>query len=59
MPQYNFPGVKPGESWCLGGYAFLKAIQDGMAPQIFIHATHERILELVDLETLKKYAIDL
>ena len=59
MPQYNFPGVKPGESWCLGGYAFLKAIKDGMAPQIFIHATHERMLELIDLETLKQYAIDL
>jgi len=59
MPQYNFAGVKPGESWCLGGYSFLKAIEDGMAPDIFIHATHERMLELVDLETLKKYAIDL
>jgi len=59
MPQYNFAGVKPGESWCLGGYSFLKAIHDGMAPKIFIHATHERMLELVDLETLKKYAIDL
>ncbi len=59
MPQYNFVGVKAGESWCLGGYSFVKAIKDGMAPQIFLHATHERILELVDLETLKKYAVDL
>jgi uncharacterized protein (DUF2237 family) len=59
MPEYNFAGVKAGESWCLGGYAFLKAHQDGMAPPIFIHATHKRILELVDLETLKSYAIDL
>ncbi|HEY9189691.1 MAG TPA: DUF2237 family protein, partial [Sulfurovum sp.] len=36
-----------------------KAVQDGMAPQIFIHATHQKMLELIDLETLKKYAIDL
>ena len=59
MPQYNFAGVKPGQSWCLGGHSFVKAIQDGMAPQIFIHSTHQRMLELIDLETLKKYALDL
>lgn len=59
MPQYTFAGVKPGESWCLGGHSFVRAVQDGMAPQIFIHATHIKILELIDLETLKKYAIDL
>jgi uncharacterized protein (DUF2237 family) len=59
MPQYNFAGVKPGQSWCLGGHAFVKAVHDGMAPNIFIHATHKKMLELIDLETLKKYAIDL
>ncbi len=59
LPQYNFPGVKPGESWCLGGYSFLKAIEDGMAPKIFLHSTHERILDLVDFDTLKQYAIDI
>lgn len=59
VPEYNFPGVKPGESWCLGGYSFVKAHQEGKAPKIFIHSTHERILELIDLETLKSYAIDL
>jgi uncharacterized protein (DUF2237 family) len=59
MPQYDFAGVQPGQSWCLGGYAFLKAHLDGEAPKIFIHATHQRILDLIDLETLKRYAIDL
>ena len=59
MPQYNFEGVKPGQSWCLSGPRWVQALQDGMAPKIFIHATHERMLELVPLETLKKYAIDL
>ena len=58
-PEFNFVGVEAGSSWCLGGYAFLKAIKDNMAPQIFIHATHERMLELIDLDSLKKYAIDL
>ncbi len=59
MPQYHFEGVKPGESWCLSGPRWVQALRDGMAPKIFIHATHERMLELVDLETLKAYAIDL
>lgn len=58
MPQYNFPGVKPGESWCLSGPRFAQAIKDGMAPKIFIHSTHQAILQLVDLETLKACAID-
>ncbi|MFT7878931.1 MAG: DUF2237 domain-containing protein [Sulfurimonas sp.] len=59
IPEYQFAGVKPGQSWCLSGPRFIQALRDGMAPNIFIHATHERMLELVDLETLKKYAIDL
>jgi len=59
MPQYNFPGVKPGESWCLSGPRFVQAVKDGKAPQIFIHSTHKAILQLIDLETLKKYALDL
>lgn len=59
MPQYNFPGVKPGQSWCLSGPRFAQAVKDGMPPKIFIHSTHQAILQLVDLETLKSCAIDL
>lgn len=59
MPQYNFAGVKAGQSWCLSGPRFVQAHNDGMAPHIFIHATHQRMLELIDLEILKAYAIDL
>ena len=59
MPQYTFPGVKPGQSWCLSGPRFVQAVKDGQAPQIFIHATHMKMLELIDLDTLKSYAIDL
>jgi uncharacterized protein (DUF2237 family) len=59
MPQYNFPGVKAGESWCLSGPRFAQAIKDGVPPKIFIHSTHQAILQLVDLETLKACAIDL
>lgn len=59
MPQWNFAGVKAGESWCLSGHRFVQALSDGMAPRIFIHATHERMLEFVDLDILKEYAMDL
>ena len=59
MPQYNFDGVKPGQSWCLSGPRFAQAVKDGKAPGIFIHATHRAMLGLVDLDTLKKHALDL
>lgn len=59
MPQYNFTGVKAGESWCLSGPRFVQAHQDSMAPQIFIHSTHQAMSQLIDLETLKSYALDL
>ena len=59
VSQYNFPGVKPGQSWCLSGPRFAQAVKDGMPPKIFIHSTHQAILQLVDLETLKECAIDL
>ena len=59
MPQYNFVGVKSGESWCLSGPRFVQAVQDDQAPGIFIHSTHQAMLELTNLETLKKYALDL
>jgi uncharacterized protein (DUF2237 family) len=56
---YNFPGVKAGQSWCLSGPWFLQSLKDGMAPKIFLHSTHERMLELVDLEVLKEFALDI
>jgi len=59
MQKYNFKGVKAGQSWCLSGPRFVQALKDGAAPKIFIHSTHQAILQLVDLETLKKCAIDL
>ena len=59
IPALNFEGVKPGQSWCLSGLRWLEALKDGRAPQIFLYATHERMLELVSLEVLKEYALDL
>ncbi|MCH9740051.1 MAG: DUF2237 domain-containing protein [Epsilonproteobacteria bacterium] len=59
LPQYGFEGIKAGDSWCLAAGNFIRAMKDGMAPKIFLHSTHQAILEYISLDTLKKYAIDL
>jgi len=59
MPQYGFEGVKAGDSWCLAVGNFMRAVKQGVAPQIFLHSTHQAILEVISLETLKEYALDL
>ncbi|TNE48861.1 MAG: DUF2237 domain-containing protein [Deltaproteobacteria bacterium] len=58
-PQYNFPGLKPGDRWCLCASRWVEAHKAGLAPKLFINATHERVLDFVDVDTLLKYAIDL
>lgn len=58
-PQYNFPGLKSGDQWCLCAARFLQAHHEGAAPQIKLAATHRRTLAIVPLEILKLYAIDL
>lgn len=58
MPQYAFPGLKEGDKWCLVAMRWQQALQDGMAPNVLLAATHEAALEYVKLEDLKKYAVD-
>ncbi len=58
MPQYGFAGVKDGDKWCLARGNFLRAIAHGKAPKVFLEATHIAILEDIDLETLKSYAVE-
>jgi uncharacterized protein (DUF2237 family) len=59
MPQYNFPGLQPGDSWCLCAARWLEASESNMAPRVHLKRTHIRTLEIVPLELLKKYAVDL
>jgi len=59
LPQYGFKGIEAGDSWCLAVGNFMKALKHGKAPKIFLHSTHQAILDIIDLETLKKYALDL
>lgn len=58
MPEYAFPGLQPGDRWCLVALRWLEALEAGMAPRIVLTATHQSVLEYVELDVLKKYAID-
>ncbi len=58
-PEYEFPGLKPGDRWCLCALRWKEAYDSGFAPPVVLAATHESVLEVVPLGDLKKYAIDL
>ncbi|RHZ99464.1 DUF2237 domain-containing protein [Cereibacter sphaeroides] len=58
-PEFGFRGLKPGDRWCVCAGRFLQAHEEGAAPQVRLGATHRRTLDVVPLEVLKLYAIDL
>jgi len=55
-PEYGFPGLKAGDSWCLCASRLLQAHDEGCAPQVNLHATHVRALEIVSIDVLRAYA---
>ena len=59
MPDFGFPGLKPGDRWCLCAARWREALRAGMAPSVVLTGTHERTLDYVTLEELKKFALDL
>ena len=59
MPDFGFPGLKPGDRWCLCAARWKEALDAGKAPRVVLGATHEATLEFVPLEDLKRYAIDI
>ncbi len=58
MPLANFPGLNPGDRWCLCAGRWLEAYQAGAAPKVDLAATHEETLAVIDLETLKGFAVE-
>ncbi len=56
MPYWNFPGLKPGDKWCLCISRWLEAERAGKAPFIVLEATHEKSLRYTSLEKLQEYA---
>jgi uncharacterized protein len=59
VPAFRFPGLKPGDRWCLCAARWQEALLAGMAPPVALAATHERALEVVSLGDLKRHALDL
>lgn len=58
-PAFGFPGLKPGDRWCLCAARWQEALEAGAAPRVALRATHERVLDLVRLADLKAHALDL
>ncbi|WP_269533576.1 DUF2237 family protein [Chitinimonas sp. BJYL2] len=55
-PEFDFPGLKPGDRWCVCAVRWVEALRAGAAPKLVLASTHEDFLELVSLETLVDYA---
>jgi len=58
MPMYEFPGLNPGDRWCVTAGNWLKAHNDGAASFVVLASTHERTLDVVPLEVLREHAVD-
>jgi uncharacterized protein len=58
VPAFNFPGLKPGDRWCLCAPRWKEALDAGVAPPVMLSATHASALEYVSLDELKQHALD-
>jgi uncharacterized protein len=58
MPVYGFPGLVPGDRWCVTAVNWLRAYEDGSAAYVVLASTNERALDLVPLEALRENAVD-
>ncbi len=56
-PEFRFPGLVPGDQWCLCAGRFRQAAEEGAAPQVHLAATHRKALEIVPMEMLEAHAI--
>jgi uncharacterized protein (DUF2237 family) len=59
MPAYDFPGLKPGDRWCLCASRWKEALDAGVAPPVVLSATHASALEYVSMAELEQHALDL
>jgi len=58
MPEYRFPGLVPGDRWCVTAVNWLQAWRDGAAAPVVLASTNERTLEVVPLDALRAMAVD-
>jgi len=59
IPEYGFPGLTPGDRWCLCAARWEEARRAGMAPHVLLEATHLAALQVCSLDDLKAHALDL
>ena len=57
-PEYGFPGLRPGDRWCVVAVRWLQAYQAGAAAGVVLAATNERALDIVPIEALRQHAVD-
>lgn len=58
VPELGFPGLRPGDRWCLCAARWRQALEAGVAPPVVLSATHESTLEVVPLEELTRHGLD-
>jgi uncharacterized protein (DUF2237 family) len=58
VPAFRFPGLSPGDRWCVTAPNWLRAHQDGVAAPVVLAATHEKTLDLIPLAILRQHAVD-
>lgn len=58
-PEFGFPGLEAGNRWCLCASRWLEAHNQGKAPRVYLQRTHERAREIVPMDVLRTYALDL
>ena len=58
IPQYGFPGLKPGDRWCVTALNWLRAHEEGVGSFVVLAATHDSTLDVVSLDVLEQYAVD-
>lgn len=58
IPQYGFPGLKPGDRWCVTVENWLRAHEEGVGAFVILAATHESALDVVPFAVLEQYAVD-
>jgi hypothetical protein len=59
IEEFGFPGLKEGDRWCLCAARWLEAYEHNMAPRVYLAGTHVRATEIIPMELLKEFAVDL
>ncbi|MBT4911359.1 MAG: DUF2237 domain-containing protein [Alphaproteobacteria bacterium] len=57
-PEFDFPGLKPGQKWCLCANRWLEAYESGVAPPIITESTNIKTLDIIDFETIALYSLN-